>query len=432
MVLSEAIVSSIDVLMKQKIRTLLTMAGFAFGIALMLIILSVGRCAGEILNLYYSGVTEGKHFIVSFMSEEADGIPRPDYISLDEISEFNLNSLTDEVYGIAVESPETKSITVPVYDGECIDAELNGVSSAVKYIKQLKILSGRFITEQDCTEKSTALVIPDTLALKLYGSIENSLFSSLELRAEGGRNEEYTVVGVYMSVEISEQDKNMYSLYVPYTTLNEFCDLKMNKYFSEVDIAYHTGMISENKAFMYIFNKFKYETYEGKKYCSVTVSNSDSSEESRQAVKLITIVFVLVSGIVFLVSGLGLINTLLVSISERTQEIGILKAIGARDRDIGIQFITEACIICMSGCFIGIAVYGLIIILLRNNIEDLLALILDEQFSFIISNSGVNPGVGFPYFIAVILISFLMGISFSWYPARKAMNMQPVDSLRFE
>lgn len=397
MIFLESLLVSFDVLKKQKARTLLTMFGFAFGVALIIIILSVGSCAGDIMKLYYSGIEEGKYIQAVFMSETAGNNVRPDSLTMDDINSFNSGELPDYVYGISIESPETVEGSVPLLEYSEAEVNIKGVSSASRYIEQLKIENGRFISDEDCSHISNVTVIPDTLAVKLFGSAENALMNDITVKLDRGRQVDCTVIGVYMAVNLNEKDKYIYSVYFPYTLLNEICGYSMPEKFPSVRIAYKQGTISENSAIQYVYNSFLSESMGVKKYCLVSTSYTDS-EDSQKTVAMITLVFIVILGIVFLVSGLGLTNTLLVSISERTQEIGILKAIGARDKDIRVQFITEACTICLGGCLSGI-----------------------------ILGTFVLP-------VKILLLAFLFsmitGVVFGIIPAIKASRKNVVDALR--
>jgi putative ABC transport system permease protein len=139
---------------------------------------------------------------------------------------------------------------------------------------------------------------------------------------------------------------------------------------------------------------------------------------ANQITNVFTIFLGGVAGISLLVGGIGIMNIMLVSVTERTREIGLRKAVGARKRDIMLQFLTESALLSLMGGLVGIA----------------LGWALAELVGFIAtqSNADINPVVGLDAVLLATLFSAAVGLFFGWYPAKRAADLEPVEALRYE
>jgi putative ABC transport system permease protein len=425
MLFLQTIISAIDSLLKNKKRTFMTIFGFAVGVALVIVVLSVGSFCSEVINLYYSGIEESKYLEVKAY-EKVDRTKIKSF-SLESCNEYN-EKLPEYVYGIYFSSEEEYK-AISFCKEKKYDTVLNGGSALSTVMYQLTTECGRFISNLDCNESRKVAIIPDTIAEDCYGSNENALNNSIFIKCENDNFIECTIIGVYRTLKDDNSNSMKNKIYVPYTTVNEMLGLENKKEFTELKVLYRYGKISEDNAMRHTINFFneKYKDANLMVYPSVT-----QSEESVRMVKYITAMFVFFSSIVFLVSGIGLTNTLLISVTERTFEIGIRKAIGAPNSLIKWQFMWESLIVCVVACAIGIGLGFVMDFLLESNIEHLLMLLLDEKYSNIITSAEIPlQPKGLSIFI-VVLVSLLLGRIFGGYPARKAMKMQPVEALRYQ
>jgi putative ABC transport system permease protein len=145
-----------------------------------------------------------------------------------------------------------------------------------------------------------------------------------------------------------------------------------------------------------------------------TIRNqAEITEAATQTSKILTILLASVAGVSLIVGGIGIMNIILVSVTERTREIGIRLSVGARTSDVLIQFLTEAIVLSLAGGLIGVLLsFGMVFIL--NNYTGMMAVIRPEIIFIAVSFSGI------------------IGIFFGFYPARKAANLNPIDALRYE
>ena len=165
---------------------------------------------------------------------------------------------------------------------------------------------------------------------------------------------------------------------------------------------------------------------------------SDYAEEDGKEVKnvvlVFTVVFVLISSVSLIVGGIGLMNTMLVSVTERTKEIGIKKALGAKNREIRIQFLTESAVICLAACAIGIILAFFIGLLIETRIDTVIEKVekLSSGLAYFLKNQTIHFTPSVRSIVISTLFSLAVGLIFGSYPANKGAKMQPVDALRYE
>lgn len=335
----------------------------------------------------------------------------------DYITDEMLDAFKD-AYG---EKIDTLSISESAGSGTAEDGQLSanvsmtGVNEGYLEINKLTLLAGRSLTERDQKEGRKVAVVSDKLVDKLFGGdYDAALENTVDINI-GNRYYGYTIVGIYKydedAVFMSESEEDIVTeVYLPLKAAK-------NQNHSEEGYTQFTVVTAagtDNNSFMedikYFFNVYyaRNENYE----VNVT-SMKDMMEEMTKMLSTISIAISIIAGISLLVGGIGVMNIMLVSITERTREIGTRKALGASNGSIRLQFITEAIVICLTGGFIGI-VLGL---LLGTAAASLLG------YEAAASMGSIVFSVGF---------SILIGVFFGYYPANKAAKMSPIEALRYE
>lgn len=383
-----------------KMRSLLTMLGIIIGIASVVAIVSIG--AGTQTELEDSFAELGTD---SISLQSARGV------DLSPSEEFTMTDVT----AIANRFETEARYVVPNISGQAtIQADIDDTGVSISgtvadgdIINNLEMVSGRFLMDHEIEEYRNSVVIGDDLAEALFGSGQ-AVGETIHLK-RGNTTSGYLIVGVYETKE-SVMGFTGYTVYAPYTTIDKVMNLNgavpsiTVKLEQDVDVNdFGARLIAFMEARKGNAGEGKYDTF----------SAESIMEMASEMLGLLTTVISAIAAISLLVGGIGVMNIMLVSVTERIREIGIRKALGAKRSAILQQFLIEAVVITMIGGIIGI--------LLGAFMGSIAGNLLDMKAS--ISLDAVLVATGF---------SMLIGIFFGLYPANRAAKLDPIEALRHE
>lgn len=428
MLVIENILLAFSSLLSNKMRALLTMLGIIIGISSVIAIMTVGNSisnsvATTMESMGANNITVGlqqksTEDEVTESGARFEGGPRGRSISDEDL-------ITDEMLEELVDaySEQIDSISVSLSSGSGTAEEgklyanvsVTGGNEGYFRINELTMTAGRGLSETDQEKGKKVAVVSDKLVDNLFeGNAEDAIGSVVDVSINN-RYYSYTIVGVYeysseasFSTE-SEEDVTT-SLYIPLKTAQN--QNHSSDGYEQFTVATASGVDTE--AFMEQIETFFDRYYRNNENYQISTSSMETMLSSMTSMlSTISIAIAIIAGISLLVGGIGVMNIMLVSIMERTREIGTRKALGATNGSIRLQFIMESVVICLLGGFIGI-VLGIILGSVAVNI-----LGYDARASM----AGIVFSVAF---------SILIGVFFGYYPANKAAKMNPIEALRYE
>lgn len=277
---------------------------------------------------------------------------------------------------------------------------VNGVSEDYDKLAKLKLSQGDFFKYSDVVSRGNVCVVGSYIASELFGG--EAIGNTLKIN-----NEIYTVIGVLEEKAGSEQRSGDDVIYISYTNAMKLLKSKSVSTFIFVAASTNTADAAKNAIEDFLFDVFKDEDF------YYVFSMKELLDMMQTQMDMMSTLLVGIAGISLLVAGIGIMNIMLVSVSERTKEIGIRKSLGAKRRDIMRQFVIEAAVTSSLGGIVGIILGGIATTLLGT----LIGFDAVPTASSILVSFGVSAGIG---------------IGFGYMPASRAARLNPIDALRNE
>jgi len=420
--IGENIMQALTSLKVNKLRAILTMLGVIIGVAAVIAIVTLGNSltgsiTEEMQSFGVGNITvyvqqRGNDFVrVSPMGGGFGGIGEENLISDDMLEELR-EKYPDDIKAF--------SLSVSVGSGQTTKGEkyanlsLTGANTEYADANDITITRGRFISEHEDETKKNVAVVSDKLVSSMFGE-EDPIGKEIDVDT-GSHFGIYTIVGVYESDSESfsmsgESDADVSTeVYIPLKTAQKIAGSTGYQSLTVI-----TNTQTDTTAFTEtVTNFFNNKYYSRNEEYQVSSSNMESMIESvTDMLSTVSLAIAAIAAISLLVGGIGVMNIMLVSITERTREIGVRKALGATNGEIRLQFIIEAVVICLIGGLIGIG--------LGVALGAIGAKILGYSASASVLAMLIASG-----------FSMVLGVFFGYYPANKAAKLDPIDALRFE
>lgn len=409
LLLFEVFSQALDSIKSNKMRTFLTMLGVVIGVSSVIMIFSAGNAGKAYINGLFGKL--GANIINVTMSTSAE-IDETDKFTLKDVEYLKEN--VEEVTQVQYYGTNMTGSTSVNYGSKSKTGIIMGVLPEIFETRPMDLTSGRLITQNDIDSASNVAVIPEICVKGLFGNF-NPLGKKITIQDEEFGSKTLTIVGtadIDMDMDMTMDelaDEMPAMLVIPFTTYQNFYQVNT---IDQLELVFPKEANSQEIA------------EEAKKYLELLHNTEDkysftSSQQIQDTVNtvinVIQIAILAIGAISLIVGGIGIMNIMLVAVTERTREIGIRKAIGAQKKDIIIQFLVEAIMLTsMSG------IVGIIIGIIPSFPLSKIAKCSPTE---LISPSIILISIG---------VAVMCGIFFGVYPAKKAADLDPIESLRYE
>lgn len=397
---------ALKALANNKMRGFLTMLGIIIGVASVITMLAIGQGSKKSIQSQISEM--GSNMIMIQPGADTRGGVRQSASAMETLKLTDYQNIVDETRFLAAVSPTVNSSGQVIYGANNKPSTIYGVNQDYLEIRRYSVSDGSMFTEQDIASAAKVCVVGKTVIDELFTNGENPVGKVIRFNKIP-----FTIIGVltskgYNSMGMDQDD----IILAPFTTIQKrvlaITHLQgINA--SAIKEEYTQQAIDEISEILRRNHKLKLEDDD-----DFTIrSMEELSSMMTSTMNLLTILLASVAGISLLVGGIGIMNIMYVSVTERTREIGLRMSIGAKGIDILSQFLIESILISVTGGLIGV-IFGVVMAVLVKYVAN------------------------FPIYIQTwsIILSFgvctITGVFFGWYPAKKAAQLDPIEAIRFE
>lgn len=393
-----------------KARTGLTMLGIIIGIGSVIAMTAIGQGAQNSVSSSIQSIGANLVMVMPGATRSFGGGPRESRGSAQTLTLADADAIASSVSNVEAVVREVTSRKQVVATGTNTNTSITGTEASYAAVRNVTIAEGDFISDQNVTSGAKVAVLGATTATDLFGEdAENVDIVGQKIRISGL---EYKVIGVAKAKGGSGMTNSDDIIYIPYTTAQRY--LSGNKYLSEIDVKASSSDVSATvQADITTLLMERHNITDSTKADFNTMNQADIIATASSVTGTFTSLLAAVASISLLVGGIGIMNMMLTTVTERTREIGLRKAIGAKKRDINIQFLVEAVMLTFTGGVIGV--------------------LLGWMISFGVTYFGIlEAQVSISSILLAFGVSAIIGIVFGYYPAHRAANLNPIDALRYE
>ena len=398
---------AIKAIANNKFRSFLSMLGIIIGVAAVIVMMAIGQGSKESIRQNIAQMGSNIIMIRPGADKGMGGV-KQDPSSMQTLKEEDYEAIKNEAKYVTYVSPEVTS------SGQCINGNNNtsstmyGESTEYLDIKQWEITSGSVFSDEDIKKAAKVCIVGKTVVDELFPDGQDPIGKTIRFKSIPFR-----IIGVLKSKGYNSFGMDQDNLIIaPYTTVMK--RLTAQTYLSSINCSAITedmtdDAISELTSILHEQHKIKDD---GEDDFTIR-SQQEIMETMSSTMDTVTLILVVAAAFSLLVAGIGIMNIMLVSVTERTKEIGLRMSVGARGIDISNQFLIESIIISVTGGILGIA----------------LGTLLSTSATLLF---GLPTSVPMWSIVVSFIVCTIIGIGFGYFPARKAARMDPIEAIRYE
>jgi putative ABC transport system permease protein len=392
-------------LARNKLRSFLTMLGIIIGVGAVIAMVAIGEGAKATIRSQIASL--GTNVLIILPGTTTQGGVRVGFGSVNTLTDGDAKAIREEIRSISFVSPVLRRGEQVVAGNLNWGTFVQGVAPEFQQIREWQVAEGRFLHDGDVENDAKVAVLGETVVRNLFGN-DDPLESVIRIR-----NIPFRVVGVLAAKGQSSQGADQDDIVmIPYTSMQKRL-MRITNVQTIIASAVTADRVQEAQEEITLLLRQRHRIQPDREDDFFIRNLSDIAEAASSSARVMAILLGAVASISLLVGGIGIMNIMLVSVTERTREIGIRMAVGARSRDIMLQFLVEAVVMAATGGCIGI----------------LLGIGSSEVLKF----WAQWPTLVSPTIVAIaFLFSGAVGVFFGFYPAQKAANLDPIDALRYE
>jgi putative ABC transport system permease protein len=397
---------AVNALQRNKFRAFLTMLGIIIGIASVIAVLSIGQGSKKSIQDQVSSM--GSNLVIIFPGAQSRGGVQMGFSNSQTLTLDDIQAISEQCSSISMVTPEVRRSGQVVYANENAPTTIYGGNTQYLDIKKIKVVSGRMFTDREIKSSSKVCLIGHTVIKNIFGDNTDPVGSTIRFS-----NIPFKIIGV-----LEEKGQNTFGmdqddlLIAPYTTVQKRI-LAITHVQTILASAVTEGQSQQAVNEIESVLRTKHRLKESDDNDFQVRTQEELVKTFSSISDILTMLLGVIAVISLLIGGIGIMNIMYVSVTERTREIGLRMSVGGRSIDILMQFLTESILISMIGGVIGI--------LLGIGASRLVTSIM--RWPVIVMPQSV---------ILAFVVCTVIGVFFGWYPARKAANLDPIDALRYE
>ena len=416
MKIRRVLLGALSILVGNKLRSGLTILGIVIGVAAVIAMLAIGQGAQNSITSSISSIGTNVLYLSSGSGARFGSGSSTTVRNIRPLTMADAQALKDPIQapGVLAVAPILLSGNISASaSGQTTTTTVFGVTTDYFSIRSEQVSEGAFFNDQQVNEHARVATIGADLATTLFGRTNNLIGQSIRINGQT-----FSIIGVLKSKGGSAVGSSDNQVIIPITTAR---DRVIQRAGDQVDTIYiqATSADTASQASTQVSNimRLRHHVAVGSEDFNI-FSSTDLQQTASSIINILTIFLGGIAAISLLVGGIGIMNIMLVSVTERTREIGLRKAVGARNRDIMVQFLIESLVLSLLGGLIGV-LFGWLIAVIIGWVASALG-------------TALTPSVSFSSILLSTFFSSAVGLFFGIYPARRAASLEPVEALRTE